>query len=382
MAPSKTIALANETDGPGGAEVLIFQLAEELRERGYDVVPVLRTRRWGWLHDHLEARGFRPETVDLAGASAHRCVSGLREVFRRRDVDLVHSHEFTMSVFGALAARSLGIPHVITMHGNQHMTGALRRRLALRLAFRLSRAVVAVSHETREHLVQTLGKSAARVQTILNGVPRRHGDPYRIRQEFGLGANDLMVLSVGGLHKRKGHALLIQSLARLRADRSWKLIIAGRGPEQENLDSLIRELDLVERVHLVGQREDVPDLQAAANLFVMPSLWEGLPLAILEAMLAGTPVIASAASGIPEAIEHGVDGLLVPPGDLDALTDALTILLSDARLREKLGRGGMDRAMRDFTISRMADDYITVYENEAGLVPLTGDITGSSNHDV
>ena len=361
MASPKTIALANETDGPGGAEVLIFQIAEELRERGFEVVPVLRTRRWGWLHDHLASRGFTAETIDLSGSSAGRCILNLREIFRRRNVDLVHSHEFTMSVFGALAARSLGIPHVITMHGNQHMTDALRRRLGLRLAFRLSQGIAAVSHETRQHLVRTLGPSARRVETVLNGVPQQVGDADRIRREFGLGSEDLLILSVGGLHKRKGHALLIRSLARLQSDRRWTLVVAGRGPEREALDSLVSDLELNGRVHLVGQREDVADLQAAADIFVMPSLWEGLPLAVLEAMLAGTPVIASSASGIPEAIEHGVDGVLVPPGDTESLAKALQRLLRDASLRDQLGRGGLDRAMKDFTIQRMVDDYMKMY---------------------
>lgn len=358
------IALGNETDGPGGVETLLVQLAVELRNRGHEVVPLLPVERENWLHGAMQAEGFTPVVVDFRGLSAGGIVRRTREVLRGSRIDVLHSHEFTMSVFGAAAARMVRIPHVISMHGNQTMTATLRRRMALRWAFRQSAAVVAVSSDTRKHLETTLGIREGRILTVRNGIPLRPGRGEPIRREFGLGETDVMLLSVGNLSERKGHAVLVKALAHLRNDgleSGWSLVIAGRGSQREPLEALIAETGLEGRVHLAGHRDDIPDLQEAADLFVMPSLWEGLPLAVLEAMFAGNPVVASLASGIPEAMDDGVEGRLVPPGDPAVLAEALAPLLRDGNLRRKMGEAARTRAHRDFTVERMASDYEALY---------------------
>lgn len=365
MAKPLTIALCNETDGPGGAEVLLVQLAAELRDRGHRVIPVLPTPAVGWLQERFREQDFEPEAVQLLGSSMRSCVSQLRSIFRRHEADIVHSHEFTMAVFGAFAARTLGLRHVITMHGNQWMTDSWKRRMALRGAFRLSHEVAAVSHDTRDHLVETLGPSAKRVRVVINGVPVRIGDTDGIRREFALTPETLLILAVGGLHPRKGHDILLRALSGVDPTRPWKLVIAGQGPEMGRLQALAESEGIADRVFLVGQREDIPDLQASADLFVMPSLWEGLPLAVLEAMLAATPVVASRISGIPEAIRDGEEGVLVPPGDVIALRQALGRVMADADLRCRLGKAGEARGFRDFTIHRMAEDYERLYTGQS-----------------
>lgn len=359
-----TIALTDEVDGPGGAEVLVLQLAQELRGRGHEIVPVLPEGKTGWLAERFREDGFRPESFSMRRALDLALPGNLVQIFRRRGVEVVHSHEFTMAVYGAAAAGQARIPHVITLHGNQDMTAVLRRRMALRWAFRTSKAVTAVSRDTHRHLVGTLGVRPDTILTIPNGIPERRGHGAPIRSEFEVRDEELLLLAVGSLQERKGHAVLLKALAILGADaRSvpWKLVIAGTGPEHDRLSALVQSLGLADRVRLAGYRSDVPDLQAAADVFVMPSLWEGLPLAILEAMFAGTPVLATRTSGIPEAIAHDVEGLLVPPGDVEAHARALSDLLLDPRLRERLGRQGRVRALRDFTIERMASDYERLY---------------------
>src|SRR5581483_746525 len=156
------------------------------------------------------------------------------------------------------------------------------------------------------------------------------------------------------------------ALARLEAEGlgvPWRLAIAGGrgGPERDRLAAFAAEHRMSDRVHLLLKRDDVPDLNAAADVFCMPSLWEGLPLALLEAMLAGKAIVASAASGIHEAIADGEQGLLVPPGDDAALAHALGKVLLDPNLRARLGEAARRRAEAEFTIERMADRYERLY---------------------
>jgi glycosyltransferase involved in cell wall biosynthesis len=363
---SRTIALMLESDGPGGAEVLLLQLAEELRRRGHDVVPVGPERGVGWLPERLCESGFEPAYFHLDRTLDPGLVRRLAELFRRRGVELVHGHEFTMAVYGAAAARRAGLPNVITFHGSQTMCRALRRRVAVRWAMRRSAATVAVSEATRLQLAADLGVPAGHIVTVAKGVPGRTGDPAPIRAELGVRDGERLLLAVGNLSERKGHLVLLQALAQLEREglrTPWRLAIAGgRGGEMH--EALVRfagEHGLASRVHILLNRTDIPNLQAAADVFVMPSLWEGLPLAVLEAMVAGKAIVASRTSGIPEAIVDGEHGLLVPPGDPAALAAALRQVLEHGDLRQRLANAAERRGRAEFTIEAMADRYEAVY---------------------
>lgn len=355
-----TIAQMLESGGPGGAETVLLQLTGELRSRGHTIVPIRMPDGEVWLNNQLRDRGLEPvefqirRTVDLTAGRR------LADLLRARGVDVVHSHEFTMAVYGAAACRRLGIPHVITMHGNQTMANALRRRMALRWAFRRSKAVIAVSRATRQDLLKRLGARAGEIQVIPNGVPSRPGTPEGPRAEFGIQPEDVVILAVGNLSERKGHIVLLRSMALLEEQGisvPWRVIIAGRGEEHDRLESFAREKGLTDRVHLAGHRDDIPDLQAAAHILCMPSLWEGLPLAVLEGMHAGNCIVATRTSGIPEAITSEENGLLVEPGDEGELAQALRRVLEDRPLRERLSAAALATAQSDFSIGGMADRY-------------------------
>jgi glycosyltransferase involved in cell wall biosynthesis len=358
------IAQMLESDGPGGAEMVMLRLARSLRDRGHQVVPVGPDRGCGWLAEQFRSDGFEPRTFSLRRPLDWRCLTGLVDTLRGMGVEAVHSHEFTMAIYGAAAARWLGVPHVITMHGGQHVTSKWRRRESLRLAFRASTATVAVSVDTKRHLDTELGLPNGRVVVVQNGVPIPVGDGDAVRAEIGVTGDELLILAVGSLVPRKGHAGLLRALASVRTAGitvPWRLAIAGGGAEREALVALAHELAIADRVHLLGHRGDVASWQRAADIFVMPSLWEGLPLALQEAMFTGSAVIGSRTSGIPEAITDGVDGLLVPPGDVEALADAIRRLMTDAELRASLGAAAQARAERDFSLDRMTTRYEALY---------------------
>ena len=358
------IALMLESDEPGGAEVFLLNCAVELRSRGYGVVPVLPRHKTGWLGARMAEQGFESETFVINSMYDRRFLAELEGKLRARGVTVIHSNEFAMSVYGTVIARRMGIRHVVTHHANMWMALKLRRRMALRWALRRATATVAVSEDFRQHLIKVLGRVAERVVTIPNGIPSPKGEPEPVRREFGIRDDEVLVLAAGALIPRKGHAYLIEAVERLRRDGCavpLRVIIAGTGPEEGNLRALIARAGLEETVLLPGVRLDIPNLMAASDILAMPSTWEGLPLAVLEGMHAGSAILGSRISGIPEAVREGVDGLLTPPADAPALATALRRLLEDPGLRRRMGESARERALARFHIAPMMDAYERLY---------------------
>jgi L-malate glycosyltransferase len=369
--PSLRIAMMLESDGPGGAEMMVFRLSEELCRRGHTVVPVGPAKGIGWLGDRFRQAGFTPEVFRLKRPIDPGCVRGLMTLFAKHRIDAVHSHEFTMAVYGAAASRMMNLSHVITMHGGFYVAKALRRRVALRWAMRQSDHAVMVSRATQRQFGTELGVDESRFTVIPNGVPTSQGNATSVRAEFAINEGDCVLLAVGTLERHKGHQVLLEALANLLTrgfGAPWKLIIAGgRGGDQhQSLLDYIRDRGLGDRVRIVLNRDDVADLLALADVFVMPSLWEGLPMALLEGMVAGKAIVASAIAGIPEAITSEREGILVPAGNAERLANALSLLLTDPGRRAALGEAARARAKQEFTVSVMADRYQALYMDAPG----------------
>jgi glycosyltransferase involved in cell wall biosynthesis len=363
---ARSVALLLESDGPGGAEYMVLRLALELRERGYRVCPIGPAAGCGWLANRFREEGFAPRTFRLRRPLDPACVYDIVSAVRGERIHTLHSHEFTMAVYGALAARVLRRRHIITMHGGTYFAQRLQRRKALRWAIRDSGRSVAVSSATGLHLEQSLQLPRGSVRVVYNGVPVQAGEGSWIKRELGIapGAGELLILAVGNLYPVKGHAVLARALAQLHAEApqvAWRVALAGRGEEEGRIRAIAEEGGYADRLHVLGYREDVGNLLAAADLFVMPSLSEGLPLALLEAMLARKPIVATSVGGVPEAITTGASGVLVPPGDSTALAAALLRLLGNAALRDLLGRAAGMEAERRFSLAAMTDSYEAVY---------------------
>jgi glycosyltransferase involved in cell wall biosynthesis len=360
---SLRVALMIEVDGPGGAEQMLLHLGGALRDRGHSVLPVLPSEGEGWLGARCMEAGMPPAYFTLRSPVDPMCLRGLVSLLRRNGTDVVHSHEFTMAVYGTAATRLLRTPHVITLHGGRYFEAKRRRRTSLRWACRRSRSVT-VSSAARDVYARSLGLAADSISVIPNGVPVRSGDGARVRSELRLRPDELLLVAIGNLYPVKGHAILLQALGQLAVrdpDCPWRVAIAGRGEEESALTALATDLGLGDRVHLLGYRPDVEDILTAADVFVMPSLSEGMPLALLEAMFASKPVVASEVGGIPEVVRHGREALLVAPGDPASLRQAIESVLSDARLREELGANAKRRAENRYTVSAMTDAYEDLY---------------------
>ncbi len=366
--PRFRIAMMLESDEPGGAEMMVYRLSEELRDRGHEIVPIGPARGVGWLGDLFRQGGFSTEVFHLERPIDPGCVRRFVQLFRRQHIDLVHSHEFTMAVYGSAASQLLRLPHLVTMHGGIKEYKVLRRRVALRWALRSSDYAVMVSRATQTQFALNLGVKPSSFTVVPNGVPVNVGNPSRVRAEFGITERERVILAVGVLEPHKGHRILLEALGQLRStgfNTPWRLIVAGGagGSQHESLLEYVRAAGLGEQVDIATNRNDVADLLSLADVFVMPSLWEGLPMALLEAMVAGKAIVASATGGIPEAIINGREGVLVPPGDIAALADALRLVLVGQDVRGALAERAATRARKEFTVQVMADSYEALYTN-------------------
>jgi glycosyltransferase involved in cell wall biosynthesis len=353
-----------ESDGPGGAERVVADLAGACQAAGARSVVFLPADGDGWLERQLEGTGVTIDRFRIERPVSPACARSLAAAFRRHGIDLAHSHEFSMAVYGAWASRLAGVQHVITMHGSRYYAARLRRRLALRTAIAISGQTIAVSNPLADQISQDLHVRRSRIGTILNGVRPVHAARTTLREELGLGPGDRLMVSVGNLYPVKGHRHLIDAMA-LLADRhpTLHLAISGRGDLADALSSHARSRGLFGRVHLLGLRSDVPAVLQAADVFVLPSLSEGLPLALLEAMFAGRPIVATDVGDVSVALAQGDAGVLVEPGDPAALADALHALLNDRTRARKLGERAKRRAAAEYDVSQMVRRYAEVYES-------------------
>jgi glycosyltransferase involved in cell wall biosynthesis len=345
---------------------MMLQLAEQLRERSHEVVPIGPENGDPWLAGQFRASGFEPRAYSLRRAADPSCLAQVVGLLRRERIDVVHSHDFFAAVYGGAAAWMLRKPHVITMHGTRYYLGRRHRRAALRWSAKHSRAVVGVSAATAAELTSSLKLAPSAVRVIYNGVPKQEGQGDRVRSELGLAPNELFILSVGSLFPVKGHPVLLEALASIGSAEGtprWRAAIAGIGDQEDTLRASILRHDLADRVQLLGFRSDVADLLAAADVFVLPSLSEGSPLALMEAMFAGKAIVASRTGGIPELVRHGGEALLPSPGDASDLATALRAVLVDGELRARLGTAAQ-RAASSFTLERMTDEYERIYAGD------------------
>ena len=296
----------------------------------------------------------------------------LARTLRRLGPRIVHSRNWPAmdAVIAARLARASVVVH--GEHGREASDPDgldPRRKRIRRLLQPFITRFVCVSLELGRWLVEDIGVPSSKVETIHNGVDVARfitPDKSSARSALGIGPNDLVVGSVGRLDPVKGHASLIGAFATL-APRfpSSVLIIAGDGPLRGDLERLVDELALRNRVRLLGERRDVPTVLAALDIFVLPSLAEGMSNTILEAMASALPVVATRVGGNPELVESGSTGMLVPASDRGALVHAIEMYLDDGHLRHLHGKNGRGRTVEHFSLARMADDYSTLYRNLA-----------------
>lgn len=302
----------------------------------------------------------------------------LARLLRARRVDVLHSHLFYASLFASPVGRLCRVPVIVeTPHVREHWRrGALKGRFIVdRLAGRCVDRYIAVSEANARYLIEEKGLPASKVAVIRNGCDLGRFDSARrpspgLRERLGFGAADPILLVLGRLEPQKGHRVLLDALPAVRREFPHiRLVCAGEGALRGELEAQSRTLGLGEAVRFVGYQADVGDWLALADLTVLPSFYEGLPLAAIESLAAARPVVASAVDGTPEVVVDGRTGLTVPPGEPAALARALCRLLADPDERGRLGRDGRVWVTEHFDqrqqVDRTQDLYLAAHQRLA-----------------
>jgi glycosyltransferase involved in cell wall biosynthesis len=293
----------------------------------------------------------------------------LAGILRSRRVDILHSHLFYASLFASPIGRLCGVPVVVeTPHVREHW-----RRGWLKGRFVVDRAVgrsvdhyVAVSEANARYLVETKGLPRRKVMVIRNGSDLTRFRPgpgdADLRRRLGFGAADPVLAVIGRLEPQKGHRFLLAALPAVRAEfPTVRLVCVGEGSLREELEATVARGGLQEAVRFVGYQEAVTEWVRVADVTVLPSLYEGLPLAAIESLAVERPVVATAVDGTPEVVLDGKTGLTVPPGDPAGLAAAVCRLLRDRGLRQELARAGRSWVLERFSQERQVRETQDFY---------------------
>jgi len=357
-----------------GLERLLLQLVVPLRREGFDIELMVLYRRgdsMSSLHPlvvEARRRGVKAEQLDGGPRFPLRGVLYVANKLRKEGFSVLHTHDYKTDLLGLLAAGLARIPCVATVHGYVFVSRRLRiyRMLDL-LVLRFFSKVITVSEELRQQLL-TAGLRGERVITVHNAI-----DPVafisqgtqsisRLRQQLGIGRDQPLIATVGRLIPGKGHRYFLAAAKQvLQARPEARFLVVGEGPLRGKLEALSAVLGIQHAVSFLGFRQDVAALMEASDLIVLPSLEEGQPVVLLEALALAKPVVATAVGGVSEVVRHKETGLLVPPRDSDELARAMLYLLDHPDEGARMGQKGQEVVARDFTVEAMAEKTAAVY---------------------
>ena len=345
----------------GGAQRVLLDQAQWFHDHGHKVTAAFFYDKDGLYNSWRESHHFpifNLEAYDpkINGFKQALLLSGLGRLWRimrlaRFDVIITYTHDSNM----------LGLP--VAWGAIRGMPRWREKIHSMLINIGFAQVLVAASKGTHQKSLLE-GVSPERIHVIPNGIQPFQIDPAqrrKVRLALGLREEDVFLLSVGRLVYEKGHEYLLQAMLEvIQKSPNAKAGICGSGPLQDFLASLIDRNNLGGHVKLLGKWDEIPDLLAAADIFVLPSRWEGLPMALLEGMMASLPVIATRVEGVEEVIMDGRQGLLVPLEDPNTLAQAILQLLNDPEKRAVMGSAARNRVFEGYTTERMCEQYLAV----------------------
>ena len=355
---------------PAGAERVVYELSKRLDRNRFEVHVV--ALRGGVVADWLRQAGVRVSVLGVRGKWDVLKVRKLVGLLAAQQTDLLHTHLFHADLAGRPAAHLAAVPHVVhTIHTAEGRFRPWQFAWARFLAGRCDR-LICVSRSVRDHHARRSGLPLDRYTVIANGIDaaafaRDEASREGLRRQWGIEPDQILLAYVGRLDWEKGIDVLLAAMSHLAArGNPMNLVIAGDGPKRHIVENYISHGEGGRYCRLLGFTGDVQAVLSAADVFVMPSRWEGWPLALAEAMAAGLPVIATSVAGVQDVVEDGRTAVLVEGENLVALAEAIERLAGDAELRAALGAAGRQRAARDYSINDCVAAHEALYAEICG----------------
>ncbi len=340
--------------GMGGAERVVVDICLGLETSEFETV-VLSFVSGGYWKEILEKKHIRVIELQKKSKFDFKNFLMIKKIIKQEKPDIVHTH-LGGDLYGRLAARLLGYKNIISTEHNVNPDEGFLMNLIKKITSTWANKIIAVSKAVERDLNHRYGIAKEKIRVIYNGIDMKNF----IAKETQSNNSLIQIGSAGRLTEQKGFAVLVKALAELK-DLNFHCTIAGEGVKRAELEALVVTLGLTERVSLPGLNSDIPKFLHDLDIFVLPSLWEGLGIAVLEAGATSLPVVASNVDGIREIITDTKNGLLFEPGDAHALADTLRSLINNSNERERLGRALRERVSEHFSVSKMVAEYRKAY---------------------
>lgn len=360
--------------GWAGGETYLLLLARKLNRKRFRLIVV--SPESGFLVENLKAEGIEAPVVDMGWMGNPVPIFRLRTLLQENRVDIIQSHGARVNVYARVAGRLAATPVIIsTVHNSLYDYPISSMKKALYLAFDqftapLADCTVCVAESHRQELIGRYHLLPDRVVTLRNGVDLDRYQPARYDRRLRKALHvpdDVPVIGIlGRLTHQKGHVYLLRALPLLLTKfPSLRCLVVGDGELREELQGLAAALGLTEHCLFLGVRQDIPEVLAAIDVLVLPSLSEGLPYAALEGMAMGKPIVATAVNGVPELIQDGVTGRLIPREDSKALARAVEEVLADPSTGRALGQAARKTVEQEYSVERWIDQLESLYERLA-----------------
>lgn len=352
----------------GGAELKLLELINELDRDKFDIT-ICSLEDIGSLKSDFEKTDYPLHIFPKTKKFDFNLIFRLSHLMRDEKVDIVMTTLFYADVIGAIAARIANVPVCMSWETRSHPAGSgvdkLRHVYSYRAAMRFVKKIVSVSDAVKQFLIEERSIPESKITTIRYGIDidkYKKSDGSKKRQDLGYDDDTFLIGVVARLSQQKGHTYLLDAIPDIIHDYpNAKFAFIGEGPLRQKLEEKRARLGLSDVVNFLGSRDDVPDLLNSIDMFVLPSLYEGLPNVVLEAMAAEKAIVASAVDGTPEAIIHEESGLLVQAKKPEQLSHAIKRIIGDKDLKERLERGARKRAELEFSLKGQVKKFEDLY---------------------
>ncbi len=350
-----------------GAETVVLELSSSSANFGYEsVVGVIQDSRDSFpeLATIAKQRNLKHKVFQASHRIDRQCIHEIRDFVQTENISIIHTHGYREDLY-ALLSRS-GKPICATNHLWKRTNTILKFYAFIdSIAMSQIERVVAVSQPILDEMKNSPFISNKKLSIISNGIDTKKFHPNNsstIRKELSLDPNTILITAVSSLTPEKGHRYLLDALAQLQSKTAnFHLLIIGDGAEQSNIEQQINVLNLSDQVTLLGRRSDINNIHAATDIYVLPSLKEGLPMSLLEAMASGVCSVASDVGDISKCIDNNVTGIITKPGDTYALMQAIHTLCLDQSIRDRIGRAAAILIQENFSTETMAGKYNELY---------------------